>query len=214
VGWALGDSKEHGDDPAHDAEEARALYDLLEREVVPEFYERDEVGVPRAWVTRMRHSMARLTPRFSTNRSVREYAEQRYLPAALAYRERAADKGDRGAAIVRWKRTLTEEWSRVRFGEVRTVTSGAQHVFEVEVHLETVPAEAVTVQLYADAADGEGPVRQQMTCVRSLNGEAGGCVYGASVPATRPASDYTARIVAHHADVSLPLEAPFILWQR
>ena len=98
VGWALGDGQEHGDDPAWDAVEADALYDLLEREVIPEFYTRDEQGIPTAWVTRMRESMARLTPRFSTNRTVREYTERHYLPAAAAYRARAADKGAVGSA--------------------------------------------------------------------------------------------------------------------
>ncbi|MGA7801243.1 MAG: alpha-glucan family phosphorylase, partial [Gammaproteobacteria bacterium] len=91
IGWALGDGREHNDDPAWDAAEAEALYDLLEREVVPEFYTRDEQGIPRAWVTRMRESMAHLTPQFSTNRAVREYTEKHYLPAAAAYRARAAD---------------------------------------------------------------------------------------------------------------------------
>ena len=92
VGWALGDGQEHGDDPAWDAVEADALYDLLEREVIPEFYTRDESGIPTAWVKRMRESMARLTPRFSANRAVREYTEQHYLPAAAAYRLRIADQ--------------------------------------------------------------------------------------------------------------------------
>ena len=98
VGWALGDGREHGDDPAWDAVEADALYDLLEREVIPEFYTRDESGIPTAWVKRMRESMARLTPRFSANRAVREYTEQHYLPAAAAYRLRIANKGAIGKA--------------------------------------------------------------------------------------------------------------------
>ena len=84
VGWALGDGREHGDDPAWDAVEADALYELLEREVIPEFYARDEQGIPTAWVARMRESMARLTPRFSANRTVRESAEQHCLPALPA----------------------------------------------------------------------------------------------------------------------------------
>src|SRR5581483_10196165 len=92
VGWALGDGREHGDDPAWDAVEADALYNLLEREVIPEFYTRDQSGIPTAWVKRMRESMARLTPGFSADRTVREYTEQLYLPAAAAYRTRAADK--------------------------------------------------------------------------------------------------------------------------
>ena len=103
VGWALGDGQEHGDDPAWDAVEADALYDLLEREVIPEFYARDGSGIPTAWVKRMRESMARLTPRFSANRTVREYTEQHYLPAAAAYRQRAADNGAVGKNIVHWQ---------------------------------------------------------------------------------------------------------------
>jgi glycogen phosphorylase len=82
VGWALGDGHEHDDDPAWDAAEAEALYDLLEREVIPEFYTRNGGGIPTAWVARMRKSMATLTPRFSADRAVREYTENHYLPAA------------------------------------------------------------------------------------------------------------------------------------
>ena len=106
VGWALGDGREHGDDPAWDAVEAEALYDLLEREVIPEFYARDDQGVPVAWVARMRESMARLTPRFSTNRAVREYTELHYLPAAAAYLARAVDKGASGVQLVDWRREI------------------------------------------------------------------------------------------------------------
>ena len=69
VGWALGDGREHSDDAAWDAVEADALYDLLEREVIAEFYARDESGTPSAWVKRIRESMARLTPQFSANRA-------------------------------------------------------------------------------------------------------------------------------------------------
>ena len=84
VGWALGDGQEHGDEQAWDAIEAVALYDLLERNVIPEFYTRDEKGIPTAWVARMRESMAQLTPQFSSNRAVREYTEQHYIPAAMS----------------------------------------------------------------------------------------------------------------------------------
>lgn len=85
VGWALGDGQEHGDDPAWNAVEANALYDLLEQKVIPEFYTRDDSGIPLVWVERMRASMAQLTPRFSANRTVQDYTEQHYLPSATTY---------------------------------------------------------------------------------------------------------------------------------
>ncbi|MFA5880160.1 MAG: alpha-glucan family phosphorylase, partial [Candidatus Margulisiibacteriota bacterium] len=100
VGWALGDGLEH--DPSWDAIEAEQLYRLLEEEVVPAFYERDKDGIPKGWVSKVRNSMMHLTPQFSANRTVREYTEQRYLPAALAYKKRAAKKGELGKKIVDW----------------------------------------------------------------------------------------------------------------
>ena len=110
VGWALGDGKEHGDDPAWDAVEADQLYDLLEREVIPEFYSRSQSDIPTNWVKRMRESMARLTPHFSADRTVREYTERYYVPAATAYRERSADKGKIGSQLVHWQHALEQEW--------------------------------------------------------------------------------------------------------
>ena len=101
-----GTARNIDDDPAWDAAEAEALYDLLEREVIPEFYARDGQGIPTAWVARMRNSMASLTPRFSADRAVREYTEQHYLPAAAAYRERAADKGAAGRQMVDWRHAM------------------------------------------------------------------------------------------------------------
>ena len=216
VGWALGDGREHGGDPGLDAAEADELYGLLEREVIPEFYARDERGIPRAWVKRMRESMARLTPRFSTNRSMREYAEEHYLPAAAAYRERAAGSGAAGRRIVEWRRKLKEGWTRLRFGEVTVRTDAAQHLFEVEVELGGLDPEAVRVELYADGSDGNGPTRQEMTR-RPPPARAGGptgAMFRATVPATRPAADFTPRIIPRFGGVSVPLEAEAILWQR
>jgi starch phosphorylase len=214
VGWALGDGREHGDDPAWDAAEAGALYDLLEREVIPEFYRRDVSGIPTAWIKRMRASMAELTPRFSASRTVREYTEQHYLPAAAAYHLRIANKGAMGSQMVDWQRSLEQKWAAVRFGEVKAETHVDQHVFEVQVHLNDLDPEAVRVELYADGVIGGAPVRQEMKRVRQLSGAPGGYLYSAAVSAARPPSDYTARVIPHCDGVAVPLEDARILWQR
>jgi starch phosphorylase len=214
VGWALGDGKEHGDDPAWDAIEADALFNLLEGEVIPEFYTRDEQGIPTAWVKRIRESMARLTPRFSTNRTVREYTEQHYLPAALAYRARAADTGVVGREVVNWEQTLQQKWATLHFGDVKVETRGEQHLFEIVVHLHDLDPKAVRVELYADGVMGSVPVRQAMTRVRHLAGASGGYLYSAAVSAARPSADYTARLIPHRDGVAVPLEDAHILWQR
>ncbi len=218
VGWALGDGQEHGDDLAWDAAEAEALYELLEREVKPEFYTRDAQGIPTAWVARMRESMAHLTPRFSADRTVREYTEQHYLAAAQEYCTRSADKGAPGRRIVDWRHALQMMWAPVRFGDVSVETDGEQITFEVQVYLGELDPQAVQVELYANGLDGGAPVRQPMVFARAMTGVVGsggaGGVYRASVPANRPADDYTARIIPQHPGVAVPLEEQHILWQR
>jgi len=213
VGWALGDGQEHGDDPAWDAVEAEALYQLLEREVIPGFYTRDEQGIPCAWVARMRESMSRLTPVFSANRAVCEYTGQYYLPAASAYRERAADNGAIGAGMVGWMHTLKQNWDALRFGGVKVDTHDGQHWFEVQVYFDDVAPDSVRVELYAEGSCGAVSERIEMTKVRQLVA-ANGYAYQAGAPAVRPASDYTARIIPCHEHASVPLEECHILWQR
>jgi starch phosphorylase len=214
VGWALGDGREHGDNPAWDAVEAEALYGLLEREVIPEFYARDEQGIPTAWIARMRESMARLTPRFSANRAVCEYTEQHYLPAASTYLARAADKGAIGRQVVDWQHVLEQQWAGLHFGEVQVKTDGKHHVFEVQVYLNDIDPKAVQVELYADGIDGGSPVRQEMKRAGQPAGVSGGSVYSAAVPAARPPTDYTARVIPNRDGVAIPLEETRILWQR
>ena len=214
VGWALGDGREHGDDPAWDAAEAEALYDLLEREVIPEFYARNGQGIPTAWVARMRNSMARLTPRFSADRAVREYTEAHYLPAAATYRERAANNGALGRKMTDWRHTVEKEWPALRFGDMNVETNGEHHTFEAHIVLNGLDPNAVKVELYAEGIDGGGPVRQPMERVRELTGASGAYAYRAQAPAARPVADYTARLVPECAGIAVPLESAQILWQR
>ena len=195
VGWAFGDAQDYGDDPSREDADAVALYDVLERQVIPEFYTRDATGVPGRWVERMRESMARLTPIFSSNRAVREYTEQYYLPAAERYRKRSADQAGNARRIVEWKARLDQHWNTLHFGAVRIQTTAQGHAFEVEVALSSLEPECVRVELYADGINDGDAVRHGLTRIRRLEGAGGVYVYAATVPATRPASDYTPRLL-------------------
>jgi glycogen phosphorylase len=182
--------------------------------VIPEFYTRGESGIPTAWLKRMRESMARLTPRFSASRTVREYTEEHYLPAASAYQERAADTGAGGERLVEWRLHLDQRWATLRFGEVRVETRGGQHIFEVQVYPDDLEPEAVRLELYADGVGGGTPVRQVMKRVRKQADPSDAAVYSAAVSADRPPADYTARVIPHRDSVAVPLEDARILWQR
>jgi starch phosphorylase len=212
VGWALGDMREHGDDPAWDASEAEALYGLFEREVVPEFYKRDDRGIPRGWVTRMRESMARLTPLFSTNRVVRQYTEEHYLLAASAFKERAKNQGALGVDLVHWRAQIAKHWSMVRFGSATVQEKEGQLLFQVQVFVNDLDPDSVNVELYAEGPNGNKPVRYLMNRGERLVGSVNGFIYTARLPATRAAAEYSPRIIPRHSGALVPMEAPFILW--
>jgi starch phosphorylase len=214
VGWALGDQQEHGDDPAWDIAEAERLYSLLEDEVIPEFYHRDSAGIPRAWVERVRESIAQLTPRFSSNRTVREYTEQHYLAAAEAYRTRSADRCAVSHSIVEWQRDLAQQWGDLRFGSLRVEKNGVGSRVEVDVYLAGIDPDHVRVELYANPVQDPDAARLEMTVLDAGQHAPGWLVFGRAVSDARPPGDYTARLTPRRSDVALPLEVPLILWQR
>jgi glycogen phosphorylase len=212
VGWAIGDGREHGDDPFWDATDAETLYGVLEREVVPEFYDRDQHGIPLRWVARMRESMARLTPTFSTNRVVRQYTDEHYLSAAAAFGRRSENRGSLGTDLVAWRAEVAKHWSTLRFGTATMQKQGEQYVFQVQVFLGGINPDSVKVELYAEAQKNADAITQPMNRGEHLVGAEGGFTYAAIVPTTRPAADYTPRLVPQHVGALVPLEAPFILW--
>jgi starch phosphorylase len=213
VGWALGDGREHGDDPAQDASDAEALYRLLEEQVIPEFYERNEAGIPTNWVARMRESMARLTPQFSASRAGRDYTEQYYIPAAAAYRKRTARKGELARRMMDVKKELDLKWGGACFDEVQIETNGELHRFEARVQLNGIDPALIRVELYADGLEKNDPIRVEMERLVET-GENGGIYrYQVEVSALRSAAEYTVRLLPALPAVSVPLEDSRIIWQ-
>jgi starch phosphorylase len=214
VGWAIGDGQEHGDDQGVDAMEAEQLYTLLEQEIVPEYYNRDQAGIPSGWVRRMRESMSRLTAQFSTNRVVREYTELEYLPLAKRFAERSENNGAAGVSILEWQRLVEEHWSRVRFGALEVHTEGGRHFFAVQVWVDELGADAVHIELFAEGVNGAPPVREAMMRGPEPIGAGSAYVWSAAIAADRPASEYTPRAIPWHPAALVPLECQKILWYR
>ena len=211
AGWELGDGAVHDDHAAWDAADASELYRLLETEIVPAFYDRDARGLPRAWIARVRESMARLTMQFSSNRMLREYVDRYYVPLAEAVGRRDAATAD---AIERWHDGLTRNWDSVHFGNVTVSPAGNGHHFDVQVYLHELPVDSIVVEVFADAAGGELPRRHVLRHQGALSGAANAHAFAGDVETSRPASDYTPRIVPAHKAAKVPLEACMILWHR
>lgn len=211
VGWGIGDGQEHG--PEWDAADAAQLYDLLECEVVPEFYARDADDLPRAWLARIRASMSRLTARFSSDRTVREYLERYYLPAAVRVKADAARDPVLLSERLRKTEGLAANWHDIRFLGTSVRSTDGVHRFAVGLCAGAVDPASLRVELYANPLDGGAPE------IVPLERQAGSrdmreLRYFAEVPADRPADDYTARVVPALPDTGVPLEAPQILWAR
>ena len=213
VGWALGDGREHGDDPDWDASEAATLYDILENEVISTFYARNADGLPTAWLVKVRASMTMLTDRFSANRAVRQYSTGYYVPAAEAYEARRANQTALGIRLANWRRQIEQEWHSISFGDLQIVTHDGQHHFRVEVIFARVDPQAVQVELFAGETEGR-PWRQPMARGDKLPDREGAYVFTAQAPATRPASDFTPRLIPYFSGVAVPLEIPLILWHH
>jgi starch phosphorylase len=214
VGWALGDGKEHGDDPAIDAIEAEQLYNILEQQVIPEFYNRNEKGIPTRWTSRMRESMAQLTPRFSADRTVREYTEQRYLPASKSFLERTADNGKIGKQIAEKLQKLNQKWYSLHFGEIKVGKVENQYKFNVQVFFNDLDPDLVQVELFANGENGAKPEIIKMKRETKTGGSTSTYYYNALASSERPASDYTPRALTEIAGVSVPLESTLIIWQH
>jgi starch phosphorylase len=245
VGWALGDGLEHDSDPAWDAKEAEDLYNLIENVIIPEFYDRDEKGIPRKWVSRVRESMARLTPQYSANRMLEEYLEGSYLPATAALHRRMAFRttaeGETIAAgyavdLEAWRKTLEQHWDEMSFKKysIEPAEAGeagdseATYSVQVEVELGGMPHGAVRVELFAEPViplpgeethhKGELPLPEIYICSSEECGlEQDGSatrIYCAEFSTSRRPQDFTPRVVPHHPEARIPMEANYVLWFR
>jgi starch phosphorylase len=211
VGWAIGDGQEHGDDPNWNAQEAEETYRLLEEEIIPCFYERDGRGIPTAWTARMRTSMAELTPRFSTNRMLREYVDRLYVTAAQNYHKRSVDGANESVRLCRWRELLETHWQKLHFGRLSVQREGDEYIMMVEAYLDELDPKAVQVQLFAEPM-GNGESEIHVMNVAEAVGTANSYLYCARIPARRRAEDYTPRIVPYFDGAAVPLEARQILW--
>jgi starch phosphorylase len=143
-----------------------------------------------------------------------EHIEQLYLPAAAEFRRRTADGGAPAAALREWESRLRRGWSLLHIGESVATRGKGQWQFSVPVHLGEIGAEDVRVELFAEAAGNEPAPALAMRRGAAIAGSANGHIYLGAVAATRPATDYTVRIIPACTGVRVPAELELIRWQK
>jgi len=210
VGWAIGEPGA----PSDDDRDAEAVIRTLERDIIPSFYDRDAEGLPRAWLKRVRASLSRLTPRFSANRMLHEYVTGYYHPAEVEVAARLANDGAAARALTAWTRRLATCWSEIRFGLVDVRSGNGEAQISVEIFLNDVAREDVAVELFAEGTGVGSPNKLPMTSAGPLPGTSHGFLFRATVPAGRPISDWTPRVIPASPVAGIPVELPLITWFR
>ncbi|MCA9191294.1 MAG: alpha-glucan family phosphorylase [Planctomycetales bacterium] len=213
VGWEIGEGKE-SEATIRDPIEAEQLLNLLEHQIIPEFYDRDEQGLPMKWVARIQHSMRQLTGRFSSDRMVKDYVTQAYAPAAKAVARRLANNCQVASDLYEWHVQIENHWHELHFGEANFSQKDGCWLVSVPLYFGELPSQLVKVQLYAQAHSQFPATTIEMHCSHPLIGSVNGFLYVAEVSCDRPATDYTPRAIPFHSDGIVPIEESWILWQR
>ena len=220
TGWAIGRGEEYQDFDYQDDVEAQGLYDLLEKEVIPLFYHRGADGLPRGWIARMKHAIRRLTPQFSSNRMVQEYAEKFYLPAAQRAEAMKADNYARARALGQWKQKVRQAWSQIRIVAVDDdhgmgTEVGQKITVTAQVDLGPLTPEDVHVELFHGRVDSKGEIVEaintRMQCIQDEPSQPR--VFRAEIQCRQAGQrGYTVRVIPEHEDLVCPFDMGLILW--
>lgn len=214
VGWAIGDGavREPAEANRRDAEE---LYRVLEERVIPCFYDRNEDGIPEAWICKVRDSMSSLAPRFSCNRMARDYIERAYMSAAGDFRARSADGARQARGLAEWGARVRQHWHGVRIARVEWERQDDAWLFSATVYTGALSLQDLVVELYADPPDeGEPAFCRAMDLEGEAEGDPEPAQLLARAPQSRPVEDFTVRVRPACDGARLPAELPLIKWHR
>ncbi len=221
VGWAIGRGEDYQDYAYQDAVESGALYELLEKEIVPLFYARTSDGMPRAWIQRMKASMRLLSPAFSTNRMVGEYVDRYYRPTASLYARLGADGFARAKALAAWKAHVEREWGAVRVEQVDAKNGHSHQVGEsvpmtAVVSLGSLRPADVAVEVYFGPVDSNREISHASVAMLYHTDDLGGGRhrYTGNVPCGRSGLfGYTVRVRPYHEDASNMFLTGLMAWE-
>jgi starch phosphorylase len=224
TGWAIGHGEEYTDDQIEyqDRVESNALYDLLEKEIVPIFYERRSDGLPRGWIAKMKAAMRDHAGVFNTNRMVRDYTEHCYVPASQRAQNLLKDNLARAKALASWKNQTYQQWGQIRIESVsaegpedQELKVGDQLQVQARVHLGALNPTDVAVELFHGRLDAQGMIVDGESIpmlIAQSKGKGKYVFVGAITCQTSGRHGYALRILPHHEDLGHPFEMGRILW--
>jgi len=219
-GWSIGKGEQYDSTEEQDLVESEALYEILEQEVVPMFYDRGRDGLPRKWIARMQSAIRTICPVFNTYRMVQEYTDRCYIPCSIRRIQLMENQRKRALALAHWKEKVHNAWPQVRLDKVdsgprRGLTYGSSLEVTAEVHLGELASSDVTVEVfYGDLdPDGQVPVGKtvEMVCTKEMgNGLAQ--FQGAILCDKTGQQGFTVRVVPSHPDLAQKHETTLVTW--
>lgn len=219
-GWAIGDDRPPDNEEHQNFAESESLYELLEREIIPLFYDRGPDNLPRTWIARMKASMRTCVPKFSANRMVREYTERLYLPSVDRWDQLRADTFDAVRSLTAWKSTIQSRWKEIKIESFASTNgnervAGSELMVTARVRLGSISPDDVSVELYCGPVAPDGSIRPghaiPMTCAKP-DGEGVFEYHGAARCDRTGRHAYTVRVVPHHRDIRHPFEMGLVTW--
>ncbi len=222
TGWAIGRGEEYTDETAQDEIESNALYDLLEKEIVPLFYTRGADDLPRQWINKMKGAMRAIGPEFNTNRMVREYTERIYLPALDRFSDLTGNSFSRAKKIAVWKQHLRENWPELKILDVtvdnhKTLKVGESVTVRASVDLGHLKPEDVSVELFYGVLNAEGEIENPKVALMKPAENAKGTIYefvGVNKLVMSGRLGHTVRVLPRHADLDNPLKLGLVVWAK
>jgi len=220
-GWAIGDRRIYGNQDYQDFMEANSFYELLEKEIIPMFYDRGPDGLPRRWITTMKSSMRTCCPVFSTNRMVREYAERFYLPAGQRWNRFSENEYKIARDVASWRSKVIHRWNEVQIESVdaqvpESAVVGNRLPVEAQIRLGSIEPAEVSVELYYGPLDSRGLIAMgssaQLRC-EGRNGSEETYKYSGVIPCEYSGRyGYALRIVPHHPEMSARYHVGLLKW--
>ena len=219
-GWSIGKGEHYDSTEEQDLVESEALYEILEKEVLPMFYARGSDGLAREWISRMKTAIRTICPVFNTYRMVQEYSDRFYTP--LSNRRLDFRKDDRKLAgiLAEWKERVQKAWAQVHFfniesGPTEGLLVGSNLQVSAEIHLGDLESEDVTVEIYYGDLDPHGEIllgrTMEMSCAKTLGN--GNYRFEGAIPCKDTGQQgFTLRIVPNHPDLAHKHETALITW--
>jgi starch phosphorylase len=219
-GWAIGNREAYTDKEYQDEVESKAIYSILEKDIIPLFYERGSDGLPREWIRMMKHSLVTIASRYNTNRMVKEYFSKFYKTASENYARLSADDFHPARELVKWKGRMSEDFAGLRIESIqadtgRTYKSGEPIQVQADLFLGKMAPEDIRVDVYYGTIVGDDVLQNSALAPLGevqKTGEGRYSFNGVIACGRTGNFGFKLRVIPFHPLMADPYEMGLVLW--